>query len=290
MTQLTLDELSFEQKQRLAFIDFSLQYFGQISVKDLIKKFAAGLATSNQDLHIYRCLVPENLQLNQEAQLYHRLPSFKALFPHDAESVLHGLANGFGDGFSQALKPSQICFDAIKLIHPDTDVIATIMRAIQRKSAVQISYVSMSSGESLREFVPHALINNGQRWHMRGYDRSNQRFADFVVTRIKQINGSDSSVLAHESPEADLNWQKVVELILIPHPSLAHPEAIELDYQMANGELIIQSRAALASYLLRQWSVDCSRKYQFANGVCQLALKNHDVLSLLENTTIVPGA
>ncbi len=290
MTQLTLDELSFEQKQRLAFIDFSLQYFGQISVQDLIKKFAAGLAASNQDLHIYRCLAPENWQLNQEAQLYHRLPSFKALFPHDAESVLHGLANGFGDGFSQALKPSQICFDAIKLIHPNTEVIATIMRAIQRKSAVRINYVSTSSGESEREVVPHALINNGQRWHLRGHDRINKRFADFVVTRIKQINGSDSSVSAHESAEADLNWQNVVELKLIPHPSLTHPEAIELDYQMTDGELIIRCRAALASYLLRQWSVDCSKQYQFADGVCQLALKNHDVLSLLENTTIVPGA
>ena len=290
MTQLTLDELSFEQKQRLAFIDFSLQYFGQISVQDLIKKFAAGLAASNQDFHIYRCLASENLQLNHEAQQYHRLPSFKALFPHDAESVLHGLANGFGDGLSQPLNPSQFCFDAIKLIHPNTEVIASIMRAIQHHRAIQICYVSTSSGESEREFVPHALINNGQRWHVRGYDRSNQRFSDFVVTRIKQINGSDSAVFVHESAEADTNWQKVVEFSLIPHPSLAYPEAIELDYQMTKGELVIQCRAALVSYLLRQWSVDCSKNYQFSNGVCQLALKNHDVLQQLENTTIVPGA
>ncbi|RYV02778.1 WYL domain-containing protein [Shewanella sp. OPT22] len=290
MAQLTLDELSFEQKQRLAFIDFSLQYFGQISVQDLIKKFAAGLAASNQDFHIYRCLASENVQHNQEAQLYHRLPSFKPVFPHDVESVLHGLANGFGDGLSQPVDPSQICFDAIKLIHPDTNVIATIMRAIQHKHAVKIHYVSTSSGESEREFVPHALINNGQRWQMRGFDRVNNRFADFVVTRIKQINGSDSDVYIQEMAESDKHWQQVVELCLMPHPALKHPEAIELDFQMQQGELVIQCRAALASYLLRQWSVDCSHNHQFTNGVCQLALKNRDVLEQLENTTIVPGA
>ncbi len=290
MTRLTLDELSFEQKQRLAFIDFSLQYFGQISVQDLIKKFAAGLATSNQDFHIYRCLAAENFQLNQEAQLFHRLPSFKALFPHDAESVLHGLANGFGDGLSQPVDPSKICFDAIQLIHPDTHVIASIMRAIQHKSAVKISYVSTSSGETEREFVPHTLINNGQRWQMRGYDRANQRFADFVVTRIKQINGSDTDVYIQEMVESDVNWQKLVHLTIVPHPSLRHPEAIELDFKMENSELTISCRAALASYLLRQWSVDCSKSHQFVNGVCQLALKNHQVLAELENTTIVPGA
>ncbi|MCL1077617.1 WYL domain-containing protein [Parashewanella spongiae] len=290
MAELTLDELSFEQKQRLAFIDFSLQYFGHISVQDLVSKFAAGLAATNQDFHIYRCLAKDNMQLNQQSHQYFRLPSFAALFNHDAGSVLHGLAKGFGDGLSQSVAPSQVCFDAISLIHPDTNVIATIMRAIQHQKAIRVTYVSTSSGESQREIVPHALVNNGQRWHIRGYDRVHKRFADFVITRIKNINGSDSEVKTEERSDADLNWQKMVLLKLIPHPSLTYPEAIELDYQMKDGELVIHSRSALAGYLLRQWSVDCSKSHHFNSGVCQLALKNHNILQDIEHTSIAPGA
>ncbi|PKG57343.1 WYL domain-containing protein [Shewanella sp. Choline-02u-19] len=285
-----MDNLSHAQRQRLAFIDFSLQYFGQVSRQDLINKFATGLAAATRDFQSYKTLAPTNMRLVHQTKCYHRLPEFTALFTHEPEAILHGLAKGFGDGLSHPIKPSAVCIDAIQLIHPNTEIIAALMRAIQAKQALAIEYVSVSSGKKQREIVPHALVNNGQRWHVRAFDRANQVFTDFVVTRIKTASMSDVSAKSLETCENDQYWQQEVQLTLIPHPSLAHPEAIELDYQMVDKRLSLKCRASLAGYLLRQWSVDCSAKHQIGSGVCQLALANHEVLQQIEHLTIVPGA
>ncbi len=285
----SMDNLSHAQKQRLAFIDFSLQYFGQVSRQDLIKKFATGLAAATRDFASYREFAPGNMALVHQTKTYHRKPEFKALFQHEPEGILHGLAKGFGDGLSQPISPSEICIDAIQLIHPDTEIIAALMRAIQNKQALNVKYVSVSSGEREREIVPHALVNNGQRWHVRAFDRTHEVFTDFVVTRIKAIGPGSSEPRFNETQVKDSQWDNMITLDLIPHPSLKHPEAIALDYQMQNNKLKIVIRAALAGYLLRQWSVDCSAKHQISSGVCQLALLNLDVLSQLEHITIIPG-
>lgn len=285
-----LQALNHGQRQRLAFIDFCLQYFGQISRQDLIGKFATGLAAATRDFSLYRELAPENMRLVHPSRHYQRQPGFKALFQHDAEAVLSGLARGFGDGLSQPLVPSQVCIDAVRLIHPDTEIIAALMRAIQQGEALEMQYVSTSSGESQRQIVPHALVNNGQRWHVRAYDRQSRQFTDFVVTRIKALQPCAESPKTAEQPAADSAWLQPITLVLIPHPGLKHPEAIMLDYRMQDGELHLSSNAALAGYLLRAWSVDCSARHQLSSGVCQLALKNLDVLSSVEHLAIVPGA
>ena len=285
----SMDNLSHAQKQRLAFIDFSLQYFGQVSRQDMIKKFATGLAAATRDFASYREFAPDNMTLVHQTKSYHRKPEFKALFQHEPEGILHGLAKGFGDGLSQPISPSEICIDAIQLIHPDTEIIAALMRAIQNKRALKVKYVSVSSGEREREIVPHALVNNGQRWHVRAFDRTHQVFTDFVVTRIKAISNASSEPKFNETQVKDTQWDNMITLNLVPHPSLNHPEAIALDYQMQDNKLEVVTRAALAGYLLRQWSVDCSVKHQISSGVCQLALSNLDVLSQVEHLTIIPG-
>ena len=285
-----MDDLSRAQRQRLAFIDFSLQYFGKVSRQDMITKFATGLAAATRDFQLYKTLAPDNMRLVHQTKSYHRLASFVPLFSHQPESILHGLAKGFGDGLSHPVQPSEVCIDALQLIHPDTVVIAALMRAIQDNKALDITYVSVSSGEKRRQIVPHALVNNGQRWHVRAFDRTHSIFTDFVATRIKTISESMTEVGELEASDKDSYWHQEVELTLIAHPSLSHPEAIELDYQMQDKQLKLTCRAALAGYLLRQWSVDCSAKHQINSGVCQLALANHAVLEQIEHLSIVPGA
>jgi len=71
---ISMDNLSHAQRQRLAFIDFSLQYFGQVSRQDLISKFATGLAAATRDFQSYRTLAPNNMRLVHQTKCYHRLP------------------------------------------------------------------------------------------------------------------------------------------------------------------------------------------------------------------------
>lgn len=58
--------------------------------------------------------------------------------------------------------------------------------------------------------------------------------------------------------DQDIQWTRIVELELVPHPDQPRPEITEMDYGMQAGLLQMKLRAATAGYILRKWSVDCS--------------------------------
>jgi len=283
-----LEDLSHGQKERLAFIDFSLQYFGHVSRNDLINRFKTGLAASTRDFATYKQLASNNLELVHQTKYYYRTKQFSPVFSHDPEAILTGLCRGFGNGISNGIQPSEQCLDAVRLIHPDANIIAALMRAIHNRKAIECEYVSLSSGPGERQIVPHALVNNGHRWHVRAYDRKHQAFRDFVCTRFSRMSLLESDITQQEAGEEDKHWLQLVTLELVPHPALPYPQGIEMDYNMSEGKLTLQVRAALASYLLRQWQVDCSSQHRLKG--CQLALKNLGVLTELDNIAIAPGA
>jgi len=302
MSQVALDSLTHAQKERLAFIDFSLQYFGQVARADLIQRFKTGLAACTRDLTAYRELAPQNLKLFHHTKNYHRTDTFQPVFDHNPEAILTGLCRGFGDGLSNGVQPSEHCIDATRLVHPKSEVIATLMRAINSQQAISCDYVSLSSGKTKREIVPHALVNNGHRWHVRGFDRKSQEFRDFVCTRLQNVTEikqhddlttATISLKACELRASDKEWNKVVSIVLKPHPSIKHKLAIELDYDMEKGELQLEVRAALLGYLLRQWNVDCSEAATLTGEEYQLCLSNisqvkKELLGIAE-LAIAPG-
>lgn len=286
---MSLDTLTHAQRERLAFIDFSLQYFGHVARTDLIQRFKTGLAASTRDFSAYRELAPSNLELVHQTKSYHRTQQFKPLFKHDPEVILTSLSRGFGNGISSGIQPSEQCFDAVRLIHPDADIIAALMRAIHNKQPVRCGYVSVTSGEAQREIVPHSIVNNGHRWHVRAFDRKHQQFRDFVCTRFTSVQLLNADINTIEGRQYDEQWNTKVQLTLTPHPSIVQSLAIEMDYDMQNGQLDLTIRAALVGYLLRQWQVDCSKGYKITGQGCQLALANLEVLQEVENTSLAPG-
>ncbi|WP_108652984.1 WYL domain-containing protein [Dongshaea marina] len=288
-SQKQLAKLTHAQRERLAFIDFSLEFIGEISRAELTSHFQTGLAAATRDLTAYKELAPENMHLVHQTKSYHRAEDFKPLFEHDPEMVLNTLMHGFGDGLASGNQHSVICFDAVRLIQPRSAIIGTLMRAIHSKRAVQCRYVSLSSGETERTLVPHSLVNNGHRWHVRAFDRSRNAFRDFVCTRFLAAQVAEVTSQPHELRDADKQWNRIVDLELIPHPGINNPQAIELDYGMQNGKRILEVRAALAGYLLRQWSVDCSEGHQLSGSEHQLALANPQALYGVSNIAIAPG-
>ncbi|WP_105255655.1 WYL domain-containing protein [Pseudoalteromonas sp. T1lg75] len=286
---MQLENLNHAQRERLAFIDFSLEFFGQIARADLIQKFGTGLASCTRDLSLYRELAPDNAVLMHENKRYVRSDVFRAIFEHDPESTLRTLAKGFGDGFSLPQEKSSACFDAIRLVHPNAEIISAIMRAIYSNSAIKCEYESLSSGETKRELVPHAIVNNGHRWHVRAYDRKSKAFRDFVCTRFKRIELQETEPKSNELVDMDSAWNSLCELQLVPHPRLPHSKAIEMDYGMTKGMLRLEVRAALANYLLRQWNVDCTDNATLTGDEYQLYLKNKNSLVDLIDFSITPG-
>src|SRR5690606_7283261 len=176
---------------------------------------------------------------------------------------------------------------------PPQDVLATVSRAISQQQAVRMTYQSLSSGANERVVVPHSIINNGQRWHMRGYCRKRGAFRDFVCNRITSVIIDKADIAEHEHQTSDAEWNEQLILELIPHPCHSHPEAIALDFNMSrrNNQPVRQLsiRAARAGYLLRHWNVDCSPDHRLPEQEYHLWLRNHNILEHCANAVLAPG-
>ena len=284
-----INELNSPQRQRLAFIDFCLEYFGQISRNDLAEHFSVGVTSCSRDFAIYKQLAGSNLLLRHSDKLYIRSPEFQPLFTHSPNAVLSNLANGFGDGISTRYSANTVCFDAVHLIHPKPRIIASIMRTIMGEQALQIIYHSLSSGSSERVIVPHAVVNTGHRWHIRAYDKKNHEFRDFVCTRLEDATQASKKPLKRENAQFDKSWNNIISLELVPHPKLNYRRAVEMDYGMSNGIKTIQIREALVGYLLRYWNVDCSENASLPAPEHLLYLKNNAIISGIASNVLAPG-
>jgi NAD(P)-dependent dehydrogenase (short-subunit alcohol dehydrogenase family) len=177
-----------------------------------------------------------------------------------------------------------------RLTTPKLDVLAAVTRAIHLRQALQIRYHSISSGQSEREVVPFALLDTGLRWHVRAYDRKSAEFRDFVLTRIHEPTAAvERPPLRHELPEHDAQWTRIVDLQLVPHPDKPHPEVTCMDYGIGSGSLNLSVRAAIAGYVLRRWSVDCSPNHALSGPEHRLWLRDHLALYGVKSAAIAPG-
>ncbi len=284
-----VESLSHAQRERLAYIDFRLYFFGEIGRPDLIDRFGVAPAGATRDLALYREIAPQNITFDGSNKIYRIAQAFSPLFDHATQRVLSALALGFGDGVNGATQPLLPCESPTALSNPKMDVLAPICRAIHAKRPVAIRYHSMSSGESERVIVPFALVDIGLRWHVRAFDRKSGEFRDFVITRMEAPTLLDEEPKASERPDNDIQWTRIVELDFVPHPRLSRPEIIRMDYGMTDGSIRMRVRAAVAGYMLLRWSVDASPDHSLKEEQYRLWLSDPLALYGVENAKLAPG-
>jgi len=284
-----VEDLSLAQRERLAYIDFRLYFFGEIGRPDLIERFGVAPAGATRDLALYREIASQNITFDGSNKIYRIGQAFSPLFDHASQRVLSALALGFGDGVDGAQQPLLPCESPTALSNPRMDVLAPVCRAIHAKRPVAIRYHSMSSGESERVIVPFALVDTGLRWHVRAFDRKSGEFRDFVVTRIEAPTLLDEEPQANERPNNDIQWMRIVELDFVPPPRLERPEIIKMDYGMTDGSIRMRVRAAVAGYMLLRWSVDCSPDHRLKEEQYRLWLSDPLALYGVENAKLAPG-
>lgn len=290
MSTEQLADLTQPQRDRLAFVELRVRFIGEIRRQDLVSRFGIQSAAASRDLAVYKDLSAGNIDYDSKAKSYVLADNFQPLFDFAPERVLSWLTQGFGDGEPMRLRTWVASEVPSRLTHPDLDVLAAVTRAIHQQCPLAVEYYSISSGKTEREIVPFALIDNGLRWHVRGFDRKTQEFRDFVITRIKNPRVlRSSSVATHESNDQDIQWNRIVELELVPHPDQPHPEITEMDYGMQDGVLGMNLRAAVAGYILRKWSVDCSPDHRLKEEQYRLWLSDPLALYGVENAKLAPG-
>lgn len=285
-----VEALPRAQQERLSHIDFRLYFLGELRRADLTERFGTAPAAATRDIAQYKVIAPENLQLDGTTKAYVTTPSFAPVFDHQPQRVMTALAQGFGEGVGELPASMVRCELPVPLSVPKLDVLAPITRAMHRKQGVRIRYVSVESGYSEREIVPLALVYNSVRWHVRAFDRMKRGFRDFVLTRISEsIAIVGSTIGRDESAEADVQWSRIIELDLVPHPAHERPEAVLMDYDMPNGVLRIKVRAVHAGYLMRLWSIDCSPDHSLRGREYALWLRDPLALYGADNARLAPG-
>jgi hypothetical protein len=285
-----MHEFSFAQKQRLAYIDFKLYFTGMVTRSEIVSHFELGLAAATRDIKFYKENAPENMAYDNVAKKYFITTQFKPVFKHDSRITLIKLANNISDGFD-AIGDTLFPIESPSPLNvPNIDIIAKLSQAIINNKPINVIYTSLSSGSGARELVPHSIVDNGLRWHLRAYDRKTKSFRDFVLTRITKVTIIKQELLSEENKLEDHQWMRMVPLQIIPHPNnVEHPTAIKLDFGMTNGILEVNVRAAMAGYLLRRWNVDCTERANLEGSEYQLYLQNIQTLYGAENLAIAPG-
>ncbi|OAI29442.1 helix-turn-helix transcriptional regulator, partial [Methylomonas koyamae] len=290
MPNFNFSNIAQTQRERLFHIDFRLFFLGTVNRNDLVARFGIKEAAATRDITLYKELAPKNLEYDTKVKTYIQRDGFSPLFSFSTHQALAALLHGYGDDFVSGNHTFDAAEAPTQLHLPACDILAFVTRAIYCKQAISISYRSLSSGLTQREIVPHSLIDTGLRWHVRAFDRLKQQFSDFVINRIEQPRLIDNRMISDtESKGADQQWNQFVELQLIPHPSLRHPETIAHEYGFENGELTLSVRAAVAGYVLRRWNVDCSENHALVGTEYHLWLKNRQTLAEIGNLVLAPG-
>lgn len=284
-----VESLSHAQRERLAYIDLRLYFMGEVGRPDLANRFGVAPAAATRDFALYREVAPQNIEFDGSNKIYRIGKAFVPLFDHAPQRVLSALSLGFGDGVNGESRPMLPCESPAALSSPHMDVLAPICRAIHAKRPVVIRYHSVNSGESERVIVPFALVDSGLRWHVRAFDRKTGEFRDFVITRIEVPRMLDEAPNVGERPDDDIQWTRIVEIELVPHPDQPRPEITARDYSFISGVLALKLRAATAGYMLRRWNIDCSPDHRLRVPEYRLWLKDHLALYGVKNALLAPG-
>ncbi|BBR54746.1 WYL domain-containing protein [Pseudomonas putida] len=283
-----LSDYSRAQRERLVYIDFRLYFTGVVSRNDLMDRFGLGAAAATRDFAEYREIAPDNTELDTVSKLYVIRETFTPLVAHPPERVLPALTQGYG--YSLDGEKPLILNESVSLLsQPKVEILAPISRAIRLNRVVKISYTS-ASGESEREIVPSAISCDGMRWHVRAYDRKREDFIDFVLARITaaQIQQGQKP-LEKENLKNDDQWNRMLDLPLVPHPDKNCAQIMMRDYDMPDGVLRLRVRAAMAGYVLQQYHVDCSTDHSIADEAYRLWLSDPLALYGVKTAKFAPG-
>ncbi|VAW71451.1 FIG00640418: hypothetical protein [hydrothermal vent metagenome] len=291
-----LHEIKFATRQRLQFIEVMAYYTGTISRSMLARAYGISDPAATKDLKLYNDLAPGNLDYNPS--LFSFVPSaqFDEVFANlQPASVLPMFAQNLlsVDNPSGKIPIYGISVQALPfpVRLPEKALLAQIIRSIKSASQLKVNYHSLSrhtdmqahSGEhndatedSTRIIEPHALVNNGLRWHVRAYNHQNYDFRDFVLSRF--ILAEKLDIPAESSQHYDDDWMESVSLKLAPHPELSEKQrrGLSYDYNMRDGMIELQVRRALVGYLLQQMKVDTSVEHSQNPSAYQLVVSNRD--------------
>ena len=276
-------DVKWATRQRLQYIEIMAYYNGVVTRSDVAKAFGISDAAATKDLKLYGDLAPSNLNYNHSVFGFVPNDAFREVFADLSPAavlpvIAANLAASGGPYGAESIYGLTTATLPLPTRLPSAPVLAQITRAICGHKKLQVSYRSLSDRNSpdTRMIEPHALVDTGQRWHVRAYSDATYDFRDFVLSRFTQAICLNQP--AESNVEFDDDWVEMVCLKLGPHADLDAPkrESLLLDYG-ASGEVIeVTVRRALIGYMLQRLNVDTTRDHSMNPNAYQLMLLNRD--------------
>jgi len=277
-----LSSLKWDVRQRLTLLEATVFWSGELVTGFLTNTFAISRVQASKDIALYVSLRPDNLRYDRSLKRYLITEQFSPLLingsPHECLQVLQA---------SQTAAPPVVTLmsnlPAIEVLsfptrRIDVGVLRAVLQATRFGLLLEIEYQSMSTPEPVvYRVLPHTLVFDGWRWHIRAFSYTHNEFRDFVLARMYQATALDKP----ETPcPVDTLWEALLTVEIGPHPGLSESQkrAVERDYRMVNGKCVSTVRAALLSYFLLALRIG-KDDYQRDATSQQIVLLNRDELS-----------
>jgi len=282
-------DVKWATRQRLEYIEIMAYYSGLVSRSDVAEAFGLSDAAATKDLKLYNSLAQDNLIYKHSVFGFVPVNDFQSVFADlSPEKTLpmmaRNLAVAGGPYENESIYGLSMASLPLPTRLPDKAVLAQVTRAIRGHTRLQVQYRSLTDQNSSQQRIlePHALVNTGQRWHVRAYNEDTYDFRDFVLSRFIEATCLDE--LAESSEQYDDDWVEMLTVKLSPHPRLdkAKQESLLFDYganiiSASNDNVIeITVRRALIGYLLQRLTVDTSEDQSMNPNAHQLVLLNRD--------------
>lgn len=250
-------------EKRLEFIEFRLFWEGGINRADITERFGVSVPQASKDLTLYEQRAPGNLAYDKSAKRYLASGDFRPIFfSPNSDAYLSQL--GVSKSSSHDLRESWLSvppdFDQMPVPgrRIKVEVLRAIVAAIRRERAIEVEYQSMNVRRPAPEWrwiTPHALANDGLRWHVRAYCHIDRKFKDFILSRCLGVGEQDEP--SSKSGD-DRFWQETFDVILMPNPVLSAIQraVIVQDYEMVDEQVAVPVRKALLYYFQKRLRLD----------------------------------
>lgn len=254
-------------EKRLEFIEFRLFWEGGINRADIVDQFGVSVPQASKDLTLYEEKAPGNLIYDKSAKRYRAADEFKPVFMQpSASTYLTHLrkSNGEAAGATEVWLASTPEHDALPIPHRrvDPDVLRDVLKVVREGQSIEVFYQSMNAKKlapEWRRITPHALGNDGLRWHVRAFCHVDHKFKDFILSRCIRTRKHG---LPGASANDDALWHDHFAVALAPNPALSESQQsiIAQDYEMKNGRAEVMVRKALLYYFLKRLRLDVADK------------------------------
>lgn len=245
--------MRWSTKKRLEFIESRLFWDGKISRKDLTEYFDVSIPQATKDIKKYSEIAPTNIQYDSSAKHYvagnRFLPVLATLEGESYFShlIVSGLDKSPGEFFCGRVPQSYQLPLLARAI--DSQILKQILKSMHGSESIEIEYQSMNTPDPTTRWIsPHAFGFDGLRWHVRGLCHKDKMYKDFVLSRI--ISVGDSKIFPHGHLN-DFLWHNNLVFKIAAHKDLSpgQKKSIECEFNMVNGEVAIEIKAAFHFYL-----------------------------------------